>query len=117
MNASVRVLLFSLFAPCVSHAETPTTRDQKNPDPIVGNWRWGIFSFTVEIAADGTFLCSEKSLGAGVWKFIPASSIERKYQLSWRNGAVVDSLTLSRDGKKLAGKNNKGEKFSAQRVE
>ena len=110
-------ILLLLFSSDTSRAERSAAEDQKKPDPIAGNWRWGAFSFTVEIRADGTFECSEQSLGSGVWKFIASPSIERKYQLSWRKGAIVDSLTLSRDGKKLSGKNNKGDKFSAQRVE
>ena len=117
MKTVLRIFAFLFVASCNNAVDAQTIADQKKPDPIVGNWRWGTFKFTVDIRADGSFLCSDSGLGAGVWKIIPGENVERKYQLTWRNGAIVDLLTLSRDGKKLFGKNSNGEKFSSQRVE
>jgi hypothetical protein len=42
---------------------------------------------------------------------------ERKYQIAWRGGNGIDTITLSQDGKKLAGKARDGFKFAAERVE
>ncbi len=117
MKTILRIFVLCLFTTCATRAETPTADSENKPDPIVGNWRWASLNFTVEIRANGTFESSEQSVGSGVWKFIPGSNTERKYELSWRKGAIVDHLTLSRDGKKLSGKNSKGDKLSSQRVE
>ena len=117
MKTILRILALSLIASLGKAADAPAATDGKKPDPIIGNWRWGTFKFTVDIRADGSFQCSEAGMGSGVWKALPDKTIERKYQLTWRNGAIVDTLTLSRDGKKLSGKNSEGQKFSSQRVE
>ena len=58
-----------------------------------------------------------REVGAGVWKAIPTTTVERKYQLNWRGGDGVDTITLSADGKKLNGKALDGFKFTAARVE
>ena len=118
MKNAFHAFAILLVAAVVQAADAPADgKKPEPPDPIVGNWRWGTFKFTVDIRADGTFQSTDQNLGSGVWKVLPAASNERKYQLTWLKGAIVDTLTLSGDGKKLSGKNSNREKFSSQRVE
>jgi hypothetical protein len=48
---------------------------------------------------------------------MPTATAERKYQITWKNGLVVDMVTLDRTGKKYAARNNEGFKYTADRVE
>ena len=114
---AIALLLVSLVVQAGNAPAADEGQKTAPPDPIVGNWRWGTFKFTVDIRADGTFQSTDQNLGSGVWKALPSNSSEGKYQLTWLKGAIVDTLTLSRDGKKLSGKNSNREKFTSQRVE
>lgn len=84
------------------------------PDPIVGRWRCS-HKLIVEIRADGT--AEHTGNVAGVWKSVPTLTAERKYQISWKGGAVVDAVTLEKSLKKYSAKNNSGFKYTAERVE
>ena len=84
------------------------------PDPIVGRWRCS-HKLVVEIRADGT--AEHTGNVAGVWKPIPTQTAERKYQITWKGGAVIDAVTLEKNLKKYSAKNNSGFKYTAQRVE
>jgi hypothetical protein len=97
-------LLVLFIAVCGNAAEA---------DPVVGNWRWNNKN-RIEIHADGTV---GSPWGAGAWKQIPTSAVERKYQITWDVHATVDTFILSDNHKRLDGKNNRGQIFSAVRVD
>lgn len=88
--------------------------NEKDKDPIVGHWRWRNRTDINEIRADGSI---QSPRATGVWKNVPAETAERKYEISWKGGATVDKLTLSEDGRKLTVKNNRGEKFTAEKID
>lgn len=50
------------------------------------------------------------------WKFVPGTTVERKYTFTWDEGLYVDSLMLSRDEKTLKGKNQEGKPISATKI-
>lgn len=79
-------------------------------DPVLGRWQWNRGQ-VVEIRADGT------AGDGGLWKAIPDPGGETQYEIRWENGKVVDLFSLSRDGKKLFGKNSRGERIEVRRVE
>jgi hypothetical protein len=83
------------------------------PDPVVGNWRWNNKNRIV-IHADGSV---GSPWGAGTWKPLPTSAVERKYQIAWEAHATVDTFVLSEDHNRLDGKNNHGQVFHAVRVD
>jgi hypothetical protein len=84
-------------------------------DPFIGKWRCSHDKLVVEIRADGS---AEHTGGVkGEWKLIPTQTAEKKYQISWKGGAVVDSVTLDKNGKKYTAKNNDGFKYTAERIE
>ena len=87
---------------------TPATK----PDPLVGEWRY-FNDHVVTITADGK-LASPKA--TGTWEFTNNKEVERRYKLTWEGGLFIDTLLLSRDGSRLTGKNQKGDKISATRV-
>jgi hypothetical protein len=55
--------------------------------------------------------------GAGIWKQLPTSAVDRKYQITWDVHATVDTFVLSEKHNSLDGKNNCGQIFHAVRVE
>ena len=67
----------------------------------------------MDIRPDGS---AQSRYGVGVWKPVPTKTTERKYTISWYGGGTVDQLTLSEDGQKLTVKNNKGMKYTAERM-
>lgn len=77
---------------------------------IVGTWKWFVGPELI-IKADHTFSNGENS---GSWEAINAA--ERKYTLRWDVGGFVDEVTLSKDGRKLAGTNNQKNNVSGERV-
>ena len=87
---------------------------EEKADPIVGRWRW-IEDQVVECRVDKTFSV-KPSNRHGTWKRVEASTVERKYELTWDDGVYTDTLMMSRDEKKLAGKNQKGKRVEATRL-
>ena len=102
--AALASLLFS------AHAESPAAKE----DPIVGKWRWTDKQI-VECKADHTFSASPTKR-AGTWKFVPGTTVERKYTFTWDEGLFVDTLMMSRDEKALKGKNQEGKPVSGTKV-
>jgi hypothetical protein len=80
-------------------------------DPIVGEWLW-FNNLVIKIEPDGRTAGDAH----GTWRFANNKEVERKYVLKWDGAVVVDNLALSRDGKKLTGKNNSGHAVSATRL-
>ena len=104
------------FATLCSFAAEPAKPNVKRQDPIVGKWRWSIHNYLINFVEDGT-MSGPQEMGTGVWKALPTTTVERKYQLTWKGGEGVDIMILSPDGKKMSGKTLAGDKFSAVRVE
>src|SRR5687768_16575071 len=102
---------------CSVGADTPKAEEHTpgtKPDAIIGRWRWSVNNYLIDILSDGTTK-GPREVGTGVWKAIP--TVDRMYQLTWRGGDGVDTITLSADGKKLNGKALDGFEFTATRVE
>jgi hypothetical protein len=78
------------------------------PNSIVGVWQWP--SSKVEFKKDGTCKIANAS---GKWKCLDKKT--KKYQIVWSTG-FIDTVTLALDGKSLAGKNNRGDSFTVQRI-
>jgi hypothetical protein len=90
---------------------------------IVGEWRWDVralvkFACKARILKDGTIHLVGGPAGViqnrGTW--ILADAAERRFVVTWRNGSY-DTLVLSRDGKKLDGRNSLGLRVNAARPE
>lgn len=94
-----------------AYAQTPAAKES---DPIVGKWRW-TDKQVVECKADLTFVASPTKR-CGTWKFVPGTTVERKYAFTWDDGLFVDSLMMSRDEKTLKGKNQEGKSISATKI-
>src|SRR5215213_3686843 len=112
MKSALGLLSIALIAASGLLPAQPPSPPALKPDPIVGEWRY-FNNHIVTITADGR-LASPKA--AGTWEFTNNKELERKYKLTWQGGLFVDTLVLSRDGNRLAGKNQKGERVSAARV-
>jgi hypothetical protein len=97
-----------------SLAVEPEVASPKKTDPVLGKWRY-FNDHIVTVTPDGR-LTSSKAVARGTWEFAKNKEVERKYRFIWQEGLYVDSLLLSRDGKKLAGKNQKGDRVSAERI-
>ena len=82
-------------------------------DPIQGRWHY--FNDHVLTISSGGNMTSNKG-ATGNWVFLKNPEVERKYRMQWEGNPLVDTMTLSRDGKKLEGKNNKGSRVWATRV-
>lgn len=82
------------------------------PDPVVGKWHWQSRS-QVEFFADGRLAWAGTT--AGSWGVTFPGTDEQRYVLSWSNG-YIDSLTLSKDGNRLSGKNDRNGNVWAERV-
>lgn len=88
---------------------------------IVGEWRWDVralvkFACEASILEDGTISLVGGPAGVisnrGTW--ILADAAERRFVITWRNGSY-DTLVLSRDGKRLDGRNSLGLRVNAMR--
>src|SRR6266540_3439701 len=91
------IVLFVLLAiQPLALAQTP-----KGDDPVVGRWRWRDKQ-VVECYADNSFSVLPTNR-KGLWRILPAKTVERKYEFIWDKGRFVDTLTMSRDQKKLTG--------------
>ncbi|MES2476218.1 MAG: hypothetical protein V4640_10580 [Verrucomicrobiota bacterium] len=83
------------------------------PNPILGKWRWGPSSLIVTFAADGT----AKATGyEGKWTEIQTSTVERKYTITWNDGAILDEVTITANGTQARAKNMKGVKFTSEKI-
>ena len=96
-----------MLTPCVHQAPAA------QPDPIIGEWRWSS-NVVVKITADAKISCP--TMG-GTWEFTNNKEIERKYVLKWDKDLLIDSVALSRDGKRLAGKNSSGVRVTAEKID
>jgi len=114
MKALVAIALS--FVTFCGLAEDTSKAEEKKPDPVVGRWRWSVNNYLIDILSDGT-MKGPREVGTGVWKAMPTTTVERKYQLTWRGGEGVDTIILSPDGRKLSGKALDGFKFTAARGE
>ena len=103
MTRSLVVALL-LISPFINQDSQPKC------DDIVGNWKWFVGP-QLTIKADHTFSNGENS---GNWE--SKNAPERRYVLRWDVGGFVDEVTLSADGKKLAGTNNNKNGVSGERV-
>jgi hypothetical protein len=105
------IVLTSSFTPLRAQP-APTTA---KPDPFIGKWRCSHGNLIVEIRADGSAEHTGKV--PGHWKVIPTQTAERKYEIRWKDGTVVDAVTLDKSGEKYSAKNNDGFKYTAERVD
>src|SRR5262245_13996135 len=105
-------LLIALSSAVLLQAQTDTP---SKADPFVGRWRCSHGDLIVEIHADGS--AGHTGNVKGVWKALPSQTVERKYQITWSEGAFVDAVTLDKSGKKYSAKNQKGFKYTADRLE
>lgn len=94
-------------------AALPKADEARAKDPILGKWVWH-GGHPVTVAADGT-ATSTKGPRA-TWKFLNNKELERKYEVVWDEGIFIDTVRLSRDFKKVEGKNQKGERITAVRA-
>ena len=79
---------------------------------LAGRWNWGAGGGVTELLPDGS---GRDARGNSVqWTVRDAAA--RTYTLRWSHG-YTDAVTLSPDGKSLAGRNQNGLQFSATRVE
>jgi hypothetical protein len=86
----------------------------KNPDPVVGRWRWGTSGSIFSLHTDGT--ASEGSDRRGTWTCLSPDGVPRLYQINWQNSKFLDTLSLVKDGAELSGQNQDHLKLQATRV-
>jgi len=82
-------------------------------DGAVGRWAW-IQKDIIVIREDGTLL-NETNGYKGTWKCADRDS--SLYELTWKKGELVDTMTLSSEGTDLAGTNQHGDKLHGWRIE
>jgi len=104
------VLSFAVLS-FLLHAQS--TKPDAKPDPFVGRWKTS-HQLMVEIRANGT--AEHTGNVAGVWKLVPTQTAERKYQIRWKDGLVIDSVTLEKSLKKYSARNDSGFNYTAERV-
>jgi len=110
MKTAVTLAVLFLFALCGQAADK---EDANKEDPIVGNWRWNN-KHRVEFHKDGSVT---SPWGAGKWKVLPSTSVERKYEIDWDANATVSKFILSASGRSFDGKNNRGQRESSVKLE
>ena len=103
---------FLILAACTITCGLAQTPDPKPTpvDPIVGRWVW-FNNQSKEFHPDGT---ATGEGGQGTWKRI-SNATPAKYEVIWAE-KFIDTLYLKGYGKELEGKNQKGQKVSAQRI-
>jgi hypothetical protein len=111
----MRTVLIALLMFCVqSFAASPTKEPEV--DPIIGHWVWGrnnFVTFKPDHTTDGN-----RRQGVGRWKYLENKEVERKYQIVWRikGGKIfIDHVTLSRDGSRIEGWNQEGDRIIGHR--
>jgi hypothetical protein len=97
-GARVMVLVFSAHANTSEHIQKEVERAVNNP--IVGEWTWTAGA-PVAIRANHTFGTGPLE---GMWRSVPGKN--RTYRLTWPS--PTDQVTLSPDGRSLAGMNQYG---------
>ena len=85
----------------------------RSKDPLVGHWRLAKHEHITEIADDGS---ARNGHMTGVWKLVPTENVQRKYEIKWNGGSIVDTVTLSEDGSKFFFVNSRGEQFNAVKI-
>lgn len=90
----------------------PVVRPPAETISLVGKWRW-MDNQVVTVGADFAFTAGNGR--KGTWKL--KDKTPRTYILTWDGGVFVDELTLSADGKKVIGRNNKDKKIKGDRIE
>lgn len=107
------VLALSLAAGVFTPIQGAPKSSPRDKDPILGKW---IFhgEHRIAITADGKAISHKGS--NGVWRFLSNPEVERRYEIVWDEGLFIDSVRLSRDGKTLQGKNQKGRRIHAVRA-
>jgi len=88
---------------------TPTpASDISTPSPC-GKWKHYGKGKTIiaTLSSDGTAI-SNKYKTKGAWHWLDES--KNQFQIEWENG-IIDTLTISQDGKKVMGSNNHAENF------
>lgn len=110
----VHAILFFLALGQASGSAQSTATSSK-PDPLVGKWRCSHDNLIVKIHADGT--AEHTGNAKGTWKALPTQTVERKYQITWKDGAFVDAVSLDKSGRKYSAKNQTGFKYTAVRIE
>jgi hypothetical protein len=107
-------LAMLLFCAISGNSQVAAETEPKAPVEtiaIVGKWRW-FDAQIVAVAADGTFTAGKGR--RGIWK--QREGFARDYILVWDDGLFTDNITISPDGQKLSGRNNKKEKIKAERI-
>lgn len=107
-----RFYVILLILPLLLSSPLLAASEEKD-DPIVGTWIWAGGKAKVVIRADNTAIGARSR---AVCRHLPSPSVERHYEIIWDDGVYIDKLTLSRDGNKLRGKNQKGQKVRARKT-
>lgn len=81
------------------------------PDPVVGKWRWSVNGKELPGAE---FEPEGKIAGRPDSSWLLVDPRARRYQFMWGR-EFIDVMTLSADGTRLEGKNNKGDTITARR--
>lgn len=111
----MKLPLFIIVTTALVASGGPAAGREKDaaPDPIIGQWHFPNGDRIV-IQPDGVALANGRP--RGVWRFLKNPEVERKYEIVWDDGVFIDVLRLSRDGKKLEGKNQQGKRIIAIRL-
>jgi hypothetical protein len=81
-------------------------------DPLVGDWKW--FTGTVvSFSSKGEAVNSNGH--KGTWERLPTRVSDYQYTINWEGGRFVDTVTLSKDRKSIAGSNQLGGSITADR--
>ena len=85
----------------------------ESDDPMLGRW---VLNRTVTFIAeaDGT-ATNHKNHWVGKWKFLRDGPGGRVYEMAWKDGRWIDTVTLSKDRSELKGANQDGDRFEAER--
>lgn len=82
---------------------------------IIGKWRW--FNGLIVEITSGEIVAKDNRgnmVNSGSWRVLDAT--KRKFEVKWRGGDWVDTLTLSPDNNSLEGTNQRNERVSANRI-
>jgi hypothetical protein len=115
LHRSMRLALaFIVLTPSLIPLRAQPAPSTEKQDPFIGKWRCS-HKLMVEIRADGSAEHTGKV--PGHWKAIPTQTAERRYEIRWKDGAVVDAVTLDNSGENYSAKNNDGFKYTAERID
>ena len=84
-------------------------------DPVVGPWNWSAAGWTVTFLPGGRVEASSgRESNSGTWRVTGTNP--RTYEIRWSSRErSIDTLSLSADGSRLAGRNQAGAPVSATR--